>query len=435
MTPPRRACPAATRRPGRFRWSLLLPAALLAIAASPPAFSQQQRIAAIVNNEVISVYDLDARLRMVMILGRIADDPDARRRLVPEVLRTLIDERLQLQEAGRRNVSAGPRDVAGAVAAIEKSNDLPAGRFEAFLQARGIDRRTAMDQIKAGIVWSKLIRRRFGSAVSIGDEEIDELLAEIESSRGRTEFRLAEIFLTVDSPAREAAVRQTAAGLVGQIRTGARFDVLARQFSQNATAAVGGDLGWLPADDLGERLADLLSVRDAGAVVGPVRTDSGYRILLLRDRRRIGVADPGRIQLGLRRILLPLPAGAGEAGAKALVDRAGTLADSISGCDGLGGLIDEAGGGRLSSLETFALSELAPGVRAAVEDLEAGRASRPLRTPDGVLILVACERREPDIRLPGREEIGNRLMERRLNLLARRYLRDLRSAAVVDIRV
>ena len=433
MTPPRRARPAATRRPGRFRRSLLLPAALLAIAASPPAFGQQQRIAAIVNNEVISVYDLDARLRMVMILGRIADDPDARRRLVPEVLRTLIDERLQLQEAGRRNVSAGPRDIAGAVAAIEKSNDLPAGRFEAFLQDQGIDRRTAMDQIRAGIVWSKLIRRRFGSAVSIGDEEIDELLAEIESSRGRSEFRLAEIFLTVDSPAREAAVRQTAAQLVGQIRTGARFDVLARQFSQSATAAVGGDLGWLPADDLGERLADLLSVRDAGAVVGPVRTDSGYRILLLRDRRRIGVAEPSRIQLGLRRILLPLPAGAGEA--KALVDRAGTLADSISGCDGLGGLIDEAGGGRLSSLETFALSELAPDVRAAVEDLEAGRASRPLRTPDGVLILVACERREPDIRLPGREEIGNRLVERRLNLLARRYLRDLRSAAVVDIRV
>src|SRR3546814_18280943 len=78
----------------------------------------------------------------------------------------------------------------------------------------------------------------------MGEEVMDGALARLEANRGRPEYLVAEIFLGVDEPEREAEVRRLAESLVQQIRQGNPFPGIARQFSQAAGAASGGDLGW-----------------------------------------------------------------------------------------------------------------------------------------------------------------------------------------------
>ena len=71
---------------------------------SPAGHAPEMRIAAVVNDEVISVFDLASRMQMVMLSSNIPDTPELRERMGRQVLRSLIDERLQLQEAKRQNV-------------------------------------------------------------------------------------------------------------------------------------------------------------------------------------------------------------------------------------------------------------------------------------------------------------------------------------------
>jgi peptidyl-prolyl cis-trans isomerase SurA len=190
-----------------------LAAALLLSAAMTVATSVKsqtvQRISAIVNDELITAYDLESRIRLVIFSTRLSNTVDTRRRISSQVLRTLIDERLQMQEAKLRNISVSRRDLQRARETIEKQNRLPKGGLESVLQQNGIPFESINEQLRTSIAWSKLIGRRLRPRITIGEDEIDESLERIRSRQGQTEYRLSEILLTVDSPDQEANIRRT----------------------------------------------------------------------------------------------------------------------------------------------------------------------------------------------------------------------------------
>src|SRR5947209_17434585 len=116
---------------------LLSALALVALILSAgPAAAQETRIAAVVNDEVISVADVAARIRLVLISSNIPDTPDTRQRVARQVVRILIDEKLEMQEAKRLNITVSDDEVAKALANIEAQNKLPKGGLEAMLTAR-----------------------------------------------------------------------------------------------------------------------------------------------------------------------------------------------------------------------------------------------------------------------------------------------------------
>src|SRR6266704_1654105 len=132
-----------------------------AAPGQPPAGpAPEMKIAAVVNDEVISVFDVVSRMRMVMISSSIADTPEMRQRIGPQVLRSLIDEKLELQEAKRQSVTATDAEVNNGLQQIEKQNNMKSGQLNEMLKARGIDRGALVDQLTAGIVWAKLGRRQ-----------------------------------------------------------------------------------------------------------------------------------------------------------------------------------------------------------------------------------------------------------------------------------
>ncbi len=401
-----------------------------------PSYGQQvQRIAAIVNDEIISQYDLDSRLRMVMVSSRIPDSPEMRRRLTPQVLRSLIDELLQLQEAKRRNIAVTKRDMNQSITRIEKQNKVPKGGFDRFVQDNGIDAQTVRDQMRSNIAWSKLIGRRLRSQISVGQDEIDAALERIKNSRGKLQYRLTEIFLTFDSPDDETRIRKVAADLIGQIRKGARFGALARQFSRSATAAVNGDLGWVSATELAPELRDIVPSMTVGSVAGPIKTFNGFRVVLLANTRKNSLVDESQIKLDLKQVFLPIRKNAAPVEISSQIDLAKTMRETVSGCQDMIALSKEIDSPRPTTFGKFSLAELSPGIRKAVATLKVGEASQPVQIPEGVLLLMVCERNEPEGKLPTREQISDQLTRQRLDMMSRRYLRDVRRRAVVDIRV
>ena len=174
---------------------------------------------------------------------------------------------------------------------VEERNGIDAGGFDEFLRSQGLDASTVSDQLRAELLWSKLVRSRLGPSVSVGEGEIDEALARLEANRGRPEYRVAEIFLPVESGDRENEVLAAATSLYEQLAAGAGFAQIARQFSQSATAAVGGDIGWVVEGQLPSEIEALLARMEAGSIAPPVRAFDGYYIVSLIDRRTVLSAD------------------------------------------------------------------------------------------------------------------------------------------------
>jgi len=405
--------------------------------AQPPADQiPETRIAAVVNDEVISVADVRSRLRMVMLSSNLTDSPETRQRVANQVLRTIVDEKLQMQEAKRQNITATDEEINKAFAQVARQNNMQPEQLDQILKQHGIERSALIDQLTASIVWSKLVRRLLSQTNIVSDEEIDYALKRAKESVNEPQSRVAEIFLAVDNPQQEEEVRRLAERLSEQMRQGARFSAVAQQFSQSATAAVGGDIGWVRPEQLSLDLGKAVAQMRPGELSAPIHTGAGYYLLLVLDRRSGRSAGPEDTLLHLVQIVFPLPVQAPEAMRRAAIIEAQNARTTAKSCEELLRIGKEKGSPQLSSEGRLRLDQIAPAMRNIVLGLEAGQTSQPIVQKNGVGVIMVCEKAAPAAAtIPTREEIAETLMRQRLDTLARRYMRDLRRTAFVDVRV
>ncbi len=416
----------------RPSWAHIAILALI-LAVAPARAQNVLGIAAVVNDEIISVYDLKSRLSLVLATSRLEDRPEIRERMAQQVLRGMIDDQLKLQEAKKVGIKITERDIERALASIEKQNKMPKGGLKDFLSNIGIDRSVMVEQIEAEIAWVKVVRRQKGAAIKIGEDEIEEVLAEIEANRDKPEHLVSEIVLTFDSKT-EANVRTLAQRLIQQLKSGARFEALARNFSQSATAAVGGDLGWLRPGQLSPSLDTALAKLRPGQVSPPVPMIGGYQIFYLRDRRTAATMAQKNITVALRQLFVPIPSNADAAERAGQTKLAGTMAESATSCQEIDRLAKELGTPLSGDLGNVRLSSMPAQLRDVVSELEIGKASAPQPISGGILVLMVCGREGDKAPTADRTSVRRMLTNQRMALAARQYLRDLRRDAFVDIR-
>ena len=418
----------------RLPLAVLLAAALL--ASSPSAFAQaqlSQGIAAIVNDDVISIHDLDSRLTLVLVTSRLADTPENRQRLAPEVLRTLIDETLKRQEMRKQNITVSPADLDRGLAQVSQQLRIQQNELSPYLEQQGVRMSTLIEQMEAEIGWIKTIQRLAGDRATVSRREVDEEIARVRSSG--VEYRLSEIFLSVDDPADQSRVEDQARRLVTEARSGANFPALARSFSQGPSAGEGGDLGWVTRENLDEQIEKVVSQMQPGEISDPLRGQGGYFVLFLAGRRSSEAAAAGRVSLAMQQVFLPLPRTAPDTDAAARAQAAMELAQNASDCPTLAERARAAGAQVSTSSGPVDLQEMPPELRQLVGPLPKGGVTQPIRTSEGVLVLMVCDRQEEASGEEQRAQIERRLRDQRLADVSRRQLRDLRRSALLDIRL
>ncbi len=401
---------------------------------APGGATPEMRIAAVVNDQVISVFDLISRIRMVMISSNLQDSEEARKKLAPQVLKSLIDEKLQLQEAKRQNISATDEEVNNALAQIEKQNNMKAGQLNEFLQARGIDRGSLVDQLTAAIVWAKLVKRQASQTTDISDEEIDEALKRAKDHASEPQSRVAEIFLAVDNPTQEDEVKHQAERLSDLMKQGARFSAIAQQYSQSATAAVGGDMGWVRPDQLPPDLGKVVTQLKVGELSQPIRSGGGFYLMVVLDRRTGTTGGEQEAVYDIVQVVFPLPPPATEATRRTAIGEAQNVRSAAKDCPSLLKIGKEKAP-QLSSEGKLTAANLSAEMRNLVSHLPIGQVSAPIVQKNGVGVIMVCAKSDGKSSTPTREEIGETILRQRFDTVARRYLRDLRRDAYVDVRV
>lgn len=392
------------------------------------------RIVAVVNDEMISGYDLDQRVRL-LTGGNLPPAQDQRNRLTAQVLRSMVDERLQLQEAKRLNIRVEPKEIDEALARIEKQNDVPPGQLAERLKSEGMNVESLEAQVEAALAWMKVVRRRGGRFAAVNDDEIDETMATIKENSSKPSNLVSQIFLPVDSPQDEAQVLNNANRLLEELRAGAGFGRLAQQFSQDTSAREGGDMGWLKVGQMPQEVESVLAQMPIGAVSKPIRSAEGYHIVAVRDRRApAGAGSENDIQVSLHQLIVPVPANARPEHVTGQRELAQTISETVNGCADLEKAAKELGSPASGDVGMMRVGEMAAELRKVVLGLKPGQASAPLPTEGGLQILMVCERTDPPSNLPSRQDVQRMLAEQKLELQARRFLRDLRQTAFVDIR-
>jgi peptidyl-prolyl cis-trans isomerase SurA len=247
---------------------------------------------------------------------------------------------------------------------------------------------------------------------------------------------LAEIFLAVDNPSADAEIRGMADRLVEQLQKGAPFQALARQFSQSVTAATGGDLGWVRAGQSSAEIEAVVSKLNPGELSQPIRSVSGYHIMLLRERRQPVAASNTEAELTISQVSFTLPPRSDAVTIAKQTETARTTTQLIRNCDEMDKLVAAGGNRKGGRVQSIKLSSLAENVRKTIENLPINTPSPPIQAQNAVLVAMVCERHQAaQPGMPTREQIVSKLEGEKLDLQARRHIRDLRRQAFVDIRI
>jgi len=388
---------------------------------------------AIVNGEVITQTDIDQRLALLAIANEGQLPADQIEELRQQVLRNLIDETLQIQAAKTAEITVTSKDIDRTLQRVAEGQKMTPAQLENYLKANNTSIRTLRRQIEGETAWRRLQQQKIENSVSVGDDEVKGVLDRMNASKGTQEYRVGEIFLSATSdtiPQKMANANQ----IIAQLRQGASFVGYARQYSEASTAAVGGDLGWVRPEQLPDQLAAAVLALGPGQVSAPIALPGGVSIIAVQDVRRILTADPRNAVLSLKQVSIAFPAGTARAQAEATVARFAQAAQNVGGCGGAERIASEFNGEVVQS-DQIRLRELPPALQEIMLPLQVGQATRPFGSiEEGVRTLVICGRDESDPTAPTFDQVFNQLSEERVNLRARRYLRDLRRDAVIEFR-
>jgi peptidyl-prolyl cis-trans isomerase SurA len=384
-------------------------------------------VAAVVNDTVITTFDVQQRMRMMLMSagGRIT--PQMMPQVQRQALRDLVEEQLKLQEAKNFDLKPEEGEVAGELRNMAAQSGLTPEQLEDALKADGVSINSLKTQISAGIVWPRLVQGRYGKRVRVDDDEVESTIERMRADATQEQFLISEICIPVPSPDQTQAYYDGGMQLLEQMRKGVPFAVIAQQFSACTTAAAGGDMGWIRTGELPPDLDAAVRQLPPGAVTNPILSEGAFMILAVRDKRE--AVKQGEKSWTLA--FASTPVSTGRAAARTALEKLKTS----EACAGGRTLRQDLGPDvSVAMVENVTLPMIDERFRSAVENLSRDELSEIIEADGSLQVLYACEIDE-GLGIPSREAIEDRLYSRQLERIAQQYLRDVERKSTVDIRL
>ncbi|MBE7637012.1 hypothetical protein GUA87_09170 [Sneathiella sp. P13V-1] len=414
--------------------NILMVGTILVAASTAVRAQEVQKIVAIVNEDIISGFDVIQRISLRIFMGGLPDTRATREQLVASTINTLIDDRLKAQETARFNISASDGEVNSAIERFEQRYGIRPGMAEPALASKKIALDSLIDQIRVAIAWDKLIRRRVVPRVNVTEEEVKAEQQHLRENKGKNEYLISEIFMAVDIPTEEAKISDQITRLYEQLGKGADFGRVATQFSQGPTASKGGEMGWFMAEDLEPSIGQVVAGKKKGAVLPPVRGQDGYYIVSINDVRQILSDKPGDSQIDLSQIVIPVKLAEQTGRTDSQAQLAQSVSQFVDNCEYLPQMFQEISNPQTGKMGRVQLSKLPDNIKNIVGNLQPGQASAPFLDKDVYRIFIVCDRVDANTQSDSEDAIRQKLGAQRIEARVVRYLNDLRREAVIESR-
>lgn len=384
-------------------------------------------VAAIVNDTVITTYDVQQRMKLMILSAGGRVDQRMIPQLQQQAVRDLVEDSLKIQEAKKFELEAAEQDIAAQFKQMAAQSGQTPEQLETILKMDGVSKKALETEIASSLVWPQLVQGRYGKRVRVNDDEVDQTLERMRADATQEQILVSEICIPVPSPDQAEAYYQGSLQLLDQMRKGVPFAAVAHQFSACTTAAAGGDMGWMRAGELPPELDEAVRNLPPGSVTNPIPTDGAFMILAVRDKR-------AAVKQGEKTWTLAYastPVSTGRAAARTQLEKLATAQACVGGRTLRQDLGADVG---IAIIENAKIADIDERFQPAVEALDRAELSEMIEADDAFHVLYGCEVDE-GLGIPSRDVIEDRLYSRQIERIAQQYLRDVERKSTVDIRL
>ena len=383
-----------------------------------------QAISAIVNDEVISRYDVQQRVQLIVSTSGIKPTQENIKRLETQALRSLVNEKIQLQEAIKLDVPSSDDEVNLMLERIANGNQMSGQEILKQINSQGVRAETLLNQIKAELLWNKIVRGRYGSYINVNEDEVSIVYDRTMESIGKDQYDISEIFIGYENEQEQQEANILANKLVEQLRSGAAFAAVAQQFSHTASSGQGGYIGWVTEGQLDNEIIDSLKELKKDEISNPINTVAGLYVIKLNDKTKAGGKNPLRNQYDLVSVIFEI---------NQKKESENFSKDFVS-CKRIDQLTDKYNEKEVNYIGKRILSDLPEDLHNELLNKEAGDTLNPRIIGENINIILICDRKD-DIGIQvSRETIEENIYAQKIGMMSRRYLRDLRRDAVIEYR-
>ncbi|MBK1968965.1 MULTISPECIES: peptidylprolyl isomerase [Brevundimonas] len=399
-------------------------------ATAAPQFRMADGIIATVNDRIITGFDLRQRMLVVMAMSQMQPTEENIAAIQQQALNDLIEQHLQAQEIAKFDqLKITDEEVDREIADMARQTGASPDAFVSFLQQGGIAIPAFREQIRTEVGWRDLVGGRFRDRARVSKSQVDQAMRQLTESATKPQYLVGEIYIEA---ARVGGMQEAVNGarqLVQQMIQGAPFMAVARQFSAAPSAARGGDAGWVVQGTVQPALQTVMDTLEVGQLSNPIPVDGGVYILYMRDKR----SGASTSMVKMKQIMVEVPENADDAQVAAATQRLEALRGQLT-CDNILERARSETGLLGADLGESDVDDLAPQFQQVARSAELGSISTPVRTPLGVHLLAVCDRRLGGPEAPSSQQVEARLQNQNYAMLGRRYLRDLREDALIEIK-
>jgi peptidyl-prolyl cis-trans isomerase SurA len=407
-------------------------------ATGLPANAPLDRIAVIVNEEVITSHELDTRVNNVLRqLARQGTPAPGRTELSKQLLERMITDRIQLQYAKESGVRVDDQQLDRSIARIAEGNNMTLQVFRDTIEKEGLTFAGFREDIRQEIVMQRLREREVENHIAVTEGEVDAYLAEQAKTVSQDEYNLAHILVRLPEQASAEQIetaRRRAETALSQVKNGTDFRQVAVAFSDAPDALQGGTLGWRPLDRLPAFYVEAATKLKPGEVSAVLRSSNGFHLLKLLDKRG-GNGPPKVQQTHVRHILIRTSEVVSEDEAKrkllALKQRLDNHAADFAELAKANSNDGSASKG--GDMGWVYAGDMVPEFERAMNTLKEGEISAPVQTQFGFHIIEVLGRRDEDVSQERqRAEARQALRARKSDESYQEWLRQLRDRAYVE---
>lgn len=240
----------------------------------------EKQIIAKVNNSIITSFEIADRYKFVIFSSKIdAKDAEEKQMLLSQIVNKMIDEELIRQEAKKLNITISNEELQNALEIVALQYKQSPTEFKSELENHKISFSNYLKQLETEILWSKIVSGVLRNQVKINDFEIKEFLEQNHISSDIRKFFLAEILISNETD----NAQKLAEKLQLELKQGANFINISKQFSSSISNENNGELGWVSKQDVNQKIYDAISNLKKGSYSQAVHLDDGYHIFKLID--------------------------------------------------------------------------------------------------------------------------------------------------------
>lgn len=400
------------------------------------------RIVAVVNEEVITQQEINELLQnTIQQLQKQATQLPRIEVLEKQLLEQLIMKRIQLQRAKEIGLTVSDNDLEQALHRIVQDNHLTMDEFRQVLLQEGTNVNAFREEIRDEMLIQRLKEQAINERVNVTESEIDNFLEnQANSPTANEEYRIAHILIHTSEQMDEAQINerhQRAERAYEDLQQGASFAQVSAEYSDAPDAMQGGELGWRPLAQIGSPFAELLLQMQPGEITPIVRSQIGFHIIKLLERRKLEKSVTIIEQTHAQHILIKVSEIISEEDAHQLIDQIRERIDN--GADFMEmakAYSEDASASTGGDLGWVSPGDTVPEFEQAMNALLPGQVSQPVRTPFGWHLIKVIERRSQDVSEQKQRETARKTIHaRKADAVTQEWLQQLRDQAYVEYKI